>query len=810
MTAPLPARRPHDRPAAPARSAPAWPALLGTPLRRRLAAVYAVGLAAVLACLPAALTTPPAPLDLAAALALLLVGRAVRVPLRLGERRVLVSAYAEGALLLTVVLVSPAWVPLLAGAVTLLGQVPRRVPAWRALMNACALVAPVAAGVGLYVLVSGPGEPASRVAVALFLACPVMSLLNLVAISGVVAAAHGEPWLQLARRDLGTEVTGALVQGAVCAGTVLAWRSGQQAAAVLVPVLGVVVLREVLLRLHAATEFDALARLERATGPVRELDEEPAVAVLLRRAGDLLGVRGAALAISPADAPARTWHWDGTTDDVVRRPRTLRNEEEGAGTVRHVLRDHAGTPVGELELTFPRAPQLSDAERHVLAALVSTVEATVDRCLDVARRTAAARRDSLTGLGNRLDLEHRLAELPVPGAALLLFSLAGFQRVNDTFGYGAGERLLAEVAVRLRAGLRPDDVALRLGNVDFAVLVRCAPRDRPEDLARQCAQRLLARLDAPFTVEGLELPLEAAAGIALTPHHGVTAEELVRKADAALADGAAGGRSVVVHDPGADDDDSVQLLGQLQAGLRLGEIVVHYQPVHDLGTGQVHGAEALVRWQHPTLGLLGPGRFVPLAEQTRLIVPLTFEVLDQAVSQAVRWRQEAQRDVALSVNLSPRCLLLPDLPAQVLQVLALHGLPARLLVLEITETLALTDRPQVDAVLRALRDAGVRLSLDDFGTGFSSMSAMSRTAVDEVKVDRSFVAGAPTNPRDRAVVLATVALAQGLGLPVVAEGIETQEQLALARELGCTLGQGYLLGRPVPAAELLSRLLAPA
>lgn len=769
-----------------------------SPLQARLAAGYAVALITLLACLAALPGSAPAPSGLAGAAALLLATRLVRVPLRLGERRVLIAAYGEAAMLATLLLVPPPWVPLLVGGATLVGQLPRRLPTWRALFNVAAFLGPTGAMTGAYLVVTGGRSDLLSVAAGLLVAAPLISLLNLVAVTSVVAAAHGEPWLPTLRVDVRNELTGSLVQAALCVFVLAAWRAHQYLALLLLPLVGLALFGRVVRRLARVTEDDALPRLERASRHLATLDPDDALHELLQRAVHLFGVVEAVLHV-----PA----WPG------RGPRTWQYPSHGSpasagADLQLELADLHGQQLGTLRLAFPRDPQLSAAERQVLTTFTATAATTLRHYLAYAAQYVAARTDELTGLGNRLELQERLAALPGSArVALALLDLDHFKQVNDTLGHGVGDQLLVVVGRRLTAALGEADVALRLGGDEFVVLLDAEGGERSV-LARVDA--LLGQLNRPVALEGLELPIEASIGVALRPQHGVRVEELLRRADLAMYRAKRTRNAVVVHDPGDDAGSaSVQLLGQLQSGLRLGEIEVHYQPVVDLASSEIVASEALVRWRHPDRGLLLPGSFIGAVEQTSLIVPLTLEVLDQAVAATAELRRTTARDLSVAVNLSPRCLAAADLAWSVLSVLATHGLPAHRLVLEITETLELPDSDLAQGVLVRLREAGVQLSVDDFGTGFSSMTFLRRVEVDEVKLDRSFVQGAVTRSADRAIASSTAALAHGLGVALVAEGVETVEQLRLVRTLGCQRAQGYLFGAAMPAPEFARLLRRP-
>ena len=775
---------------------PGW--LWATALRRRLLVVDVAGLVALAACGLLAARDVPSPLTGATALALLVAARFVRVPLRIGERRVLVTCYAEGAILLTLVLLPAAWPPLLVGLVTLAGQLPRRLPTWRALFNVCAMAAPTAVASLVFHMFYAPGDSAVALGAGLVAASLAFSALNLLAVTGVVAAAHQDSWWAAVRADLPTELGAIVLQALCCVLLVQAWTGGQLLPALLLLLVGVALVRRLMLRLPATTAQDALSRLEAATAHLSTLDPDQAARELLHRAGELFGVENAWLSVPGwPDGQPRHWtlHAQAARSDVASSGRLVEQELPGPG---------GG---GRIGLQFVREPELSRAEQQVLNAFLATVTTTLRHCHAFAAQVIAARRDSLTGLGNRLALDEQLAAgVTGQARALLLVDLDHFKQINDNLGHGTGDRLLIEVARRLRRQLRPGDHAARLGGDEFVVLLADLPRHGFERVALDRARQLLAALNVPFLLDGLELPLEGSVGVSVDTGDGQDGEELLRRADVAMYQAKKHRNSVALHEPDQDSASSLQLLGQLQGGLRLGELEVHFQPVVDLATDAIAGTEALVRWRHPDRGLLSPGLFIPLVEQTSLILPLTLEVLDQAIAQTTAWRAQTGRNLTVGVNISPRCLLTPGLPAAVLELLALHGLPAAALTLEVTESLAVDDFDAVEPVLDELRHAGVLLSLDDFGTGFSTLSALRRMTVHEVKVDRSFVSSAPTCAADRSIIEATLVLARGLGVPVVAEGIETPEQLELVRQLGCHRAQGYLLGRPQPATALSDRL----
>jgi len=415
--------------------------------------------------------------------------------------------------------------------------------------------------------------------------------------------------------------------------------------------------------------------------------------------------------------------------------------------------------------------------------------------------------DALTGLPNRTLLHDRLAhtlrlvERDASSLALLLLDLDRFKEVNDTLGHQAGDALLRQVAARMRDAVRSSDTVARLGGDEFAVLLPGAERDG----AVHAAQTLRAALVAPMTVEGQTVHVGASIGIAVTPTHGHEAAVLLRHADVAMYIAKRAGSGYAVYDPRHDGYSTGRLMreAELRQALVTHELVLHYQPLVDLRTGQTTGVEALVRWAHPTHGLLAPAAFIPLAEQTGLIVPLTRWVLEQAVAQQAAWAR-AGRPLAVAVNLSVRTLHDERLPETLAWLLRRSAIAPEQVTLEITESVLMADPAQARAVLTRLSALGVRVAIDDFGTGYSSLAYLKQLPVDAVKIDKSFVQsmGATETTKDTAIVRSIIELGHNLGLMVVAEGIEDRETWAHVRALGGDVAQGYYLSRPLPLPSL--------
>ncbi len=449
--------------------------------------------------------------------------------------------------------------------------------------------------------------------------------------------------------------------------------------------------------------------------------------------------------------------------------------------------------------------------------LRSKVAVFVDLYLERKRAQVAERallhqafHDTLTGLPNRALLADRLGqtlarrERRCAEAAVLFLDIDRLKWVNDSLGHAAGDQLLVDVARRLDSVLRPGDTVARFGGDEFVVLC--------EDLgsageAITVAERLREALASPFHVRGREIGLTASIGIALasTSSHD-TPDALLRDADAAMYRAKERGRDRVEL---FDDHMRSRALARLETESTLRraidqqELRVHYQPVIDLTSGRATGLEALVRWQHPERGLVPPSEFIPVAEETGLIVGLGAFVLAEACTQVARWnnRRSDEPPLTVSVNLSAHQLRSPGLRELVAEALERTSLEPRLLCLEITETALVEDAESNRTALDSLKDLGVTLAVDDFGTGYSSLLYLRRFPVDMLKIDRSFVVGLDTNAEDTAIVSGVVGLAQALGLQAVAEGVETPEQAARLRGLGCPLAQGYYWSKPLTVRQ---------
>ncbi len=420
---------------------------------------------------------------------------------------------------------------------------------------------------------------------------------------------------------------------------------------------------------------------------------------------------------------------------------------------------------------------------------------------------AIASHDELTGLLNRAGFrrscEQALAA-PHAAGAMLVVDVERFREVNETIGSENGDRLLAEVASRLR-GAFPERAVARIGEDEFGVLLTARDRSRLDEVV----DGVRGALRAPFFVDGIEIGLEVRCGAAEYPEHGSDFDSLVHHAGLALSRAAEVREPLAVYlpDPAKGDLARLRLKGELRQALGSDQLLVYYQPQADLATRSIRGVEALVRWRHPTRGLLSAGEFIQTAEQSGIISELGRFVLSAAVEQWREWKRDGLT-IDMAVNLSTVDLLDLTLPSTITDLLIEHGMPAEYLVLEITERTLLHDEQQARKVLRQLDRIGVRLSIDDYGTGYSSLAMLKRLPVQQVKIDRSFVSGIPGDHENDEIVRSTVQLAHILGATVVAEGIETSTELNRLAVHGCDIGQGYLIGHPLPADQLAALLRA--
>ena len=458
------------------------------------------------------------------------------------------------------------------------------------------------------------------------------------------------------------------------------------------------------------------------------------------------------------------------------------------------------------------SPEVREAVRQVTLEGALVVENAVLRAVERLRLQQLAdeaHHDPLTGLANRRrfieELERTVYDPSGRSCAVLMIDLDRFKEINDSFGHSVGDDLLCLVGPRLQGALQPGDLLARMGGDEFAVLLPDADAAR----ANEVAHRLGGALRDEFVLDGMPLHIDASIGIALCPDHGRDRSLLLARADTAMYAAKRDRRGFEVWEPDGTPDsrDRLETLEQLRAALDTEELVPYYQPKLDLRTGAVIGVEALVRWQHPHRGLLTPDVFLPLAEQAGLMRRLALRVLERSLSDLRGWR-EAGHDLSVAVNLSVSNLQDVALPDQVAMLLDSLGVPAGALTLEITEDVLMADAARSQQVLDGLRRLGVRLSIDDYGTGYSSLAYLRALPVNELKLDRSFVRNLTSDPRAAAIVRSTLQLSRDLGMTMVVEGVEDADALAALCEWNCDIAQGFHVARPMPAEEFLPWLAA--
>ncbi len=571
-------------------------------------------------------------------------------------------------------------------------------------------------------------------------------------------------------------------------------------------------------RLAAAVEREVQASAERkATALARKKAEESILrlAAIVESSDDAIFAVDLNETIITWNAAAERLYGYARDEATGKNARMLLSKDQSPGSdPGYAERLRKGERIEPFETVRVR----KDGTRVDVSISLSAVKDRRDRisamsviARDISERKQAQRaleyqalHDTLTGLPNRTLLRDRLQQAILHGrrgntaVSLLMVDLDNFREINDTFGHQAGDHLLQQLGPRLRNCLREADTVARLGGDEIAVVLPGAGTSAALEIAGQVQKAL----ELPFTIEDQPLHVSGSIGISIFPQHGEDADALLRRADIAMYVAKRSGADSVVYNPQDDQHSAARLvlITELRRAVGRQELVLHYQPQVMLRSRRVGGLEALVRWQHPRRGLLPPSEFIPLSERTGIVKPLSHWVLTAALGQCRAWRQTGC-NVSVSVNLSMRNLLDPELPEMVTQLVTASEADPRSLTVEITESVLMADPQRAMENLARLREFGVQFSVDDFGTGYSSLAYLQRLAVNEVKIDKSFVTRMAEHEGSRAIVKATVELGHSLGFAVVAEGVENRETWDMLSALGCDKAQGYFISRPMPATQ---------
>ena len=673
----------------------------------------------------------------------------------------------------------------------------------------------------------------------LTLGCVLGGTVTELALTWVMANVQDVPFLNVLRLGLRTRLV--MQTSSVALGLIVVLVARHSPFTLLaLPVIALLLVNMHRGNLRKDQEDDVWRHLEEAGQEIKQLAEEDIVPLAVARTAALLRSDRVELVLREHDNPDKAQLYTGTIRGLLDEPLPapaplavphdafrLEPLSQGEETIVEVGLNGPEAPLGVLRVAFSGEVVFADRERQVLATYARNLGTTIsnarlyaDALREAELKAWLAHHDSLTGLLNRSGLLTLSEEIDadVESArkdktsrelfAVLVLDMDHFKEVNDTLGHEAGDRLLQHVSYSLAQRVRRQDVAARLEGDRFAVLLRHLPDD---DMVAGIVEDILRVVSDPTDLDGMRLSLECSVGYAVAPLDGDTIEELLTHADVAAGQ--------AKQSPGSSrrwraEPDTARSRMALSADMRLAlesgtQLLLHYQPKIDLRTGAVASVEALARWEHPERGMLSLAEFIPLAEQSGLARPFTLAVIDAAVKEAAAWLKMGLGggEVTIAVNLSARNLLDHSLPSDVTTICARHGLPTRQLVLEITESVMVSELEIVTEVLSKLRKVGVQLSVDDFGTGYSSLKFLQSVQVNEVKIDRSFVATMLENPGDAAIVGATIDLGHALGLRVVAEGVETQEQLEALAAADCDAVQGFLLARPMPAASLRAALM---
>jgi diguanylate cyclase (GGDEF)-like protein len=763
-----------------------------------LACMWTIGLVAVVV---SAMRLPifgwPAWWRLAITVILLVICETPLLSVRLGHQQEEYT-FSGAPLIIGLVLLPGPWLILAEAACVLGVGIVRRRGLVKASFNAASVVTATSAAI-LVMFAFGyqwNGDFTMSSVPALIAAATVSAIVIEVTVALVISASQHVPVSQVLLPPLSLRVLNLVGNTFLGLMIVILARYNPITLAVLPPVLVALAL---LYRtsLRSSQERDAWQRLNAASDALAALPPADLEAAIVFHVEQLFRPDRALLQVDPPSE--RSAHVTGRT----RLRSRVDIDLEGSG---------ADVPVGTLTLLWDvpvrwsrRDHQVLEAFAHTAASRMSTARLRAQADEFAARMAHEATHDPLTGLPNRRLLLERAQQAVQDctrdgeSVGLLVLDLDGFKQVNDALGHAAGDQVLEQVGRRLSRAVRTGDLVARLGGDEFAVL---APGLASLDAAVSLAEQLLQVLARPVAYDALSLPVEASIGVACYPQDGRDVGELLRRADVAMYEAKAehGSARRYRADRDTSSVDRLSLVGEMRPALANGQLRVFYQPELDLRTGEIVRVEALIRWAHPVRGLLPPADFLPALEHSGLVHEFTRHVLGQAARDCATWREYSPR-LGVAINLSARTLLDDALPRTVRQTLAEANLPPAAITLELTETAVTTDYLAAGETLAALRDIGVRLAVDDFGTGYSSLTLLARVAVQDLKVDRSFV-DAIMHPNGSAIVRATIDLGHRLGMRVVAEGVESAEQLEALRSMGCDLAQGYHVGRPMSADDM--------
>jgi diguanylate cyclase (GGDEF)-like protein len=762
----------------------------------------------------------PAVWRIALALAVVAVSDFGVLHIRFG-RETCTLTWSEAAILVGLVLTPWPWITLVCPVGVAVSELAARRPLLKIAFNAGSMATGATLATLCVRLVAGDVDPGAapdvRRWVALAAATAVYFAWNTASVAGVIAAAGGMQLREVWNDGIGLKL------GMLAGNTVIAlllvsvpWHG---TVSVLMPFSMILLYLTYRAYYRALEDGDVWRQLDVAAKELTVLDRSDVAAAAVARAVNLFNAEHAEVVLGPDDAGKTIvyrYGREGASVSVAGAQDAALCSDADARVVEAPLSvavDGDSAVIGALRLAMNPSEHLSRRQRLVLRTFAHSVSTSLQNASLYAEMRHQAKisafeatRDPLTGIANRRVLHAELANAVTAAeqsgatVGLLLIDLDHFKDINDTLGHHSGDTILCAIAARLARAVAGSDIVARLGGDEFAVVLRQL-RD-PGD-AETVANRLLAILAEVVEYEGLHLAIGGSVGIACYPQDGRTSEDLLRLADTALYQAKEQRGSASRYRSDRDDNSvgRITLAAELREAITARQFVLHFQAQVDLASGRVVGTEALARWRHPIRGLLGPDQFIDLVEKSGSVHEFALLILDTAIAEAALWHRHGA-GVPVSVNLSARNLLDPRLPGDVAGLLMQHGLPPDHLILELTETTMISDAAEVEAVLARLRRVGVQLSVDDFGTGYSSLAFLQRVAVNEIKIDRSFVSAMTTSESDAAIVRATIELAHGLGVRVVAEGVETLDHVTALRALGCDVAQGWHYGKPAPGPHL--------